>query len=156
MPLKISLVMNVYDYIFCKMYKSIYKTNKIYPEIFTCMYLSTLLSVNIYTLLLFLMFPITKVTVITICGVSIFILSINYLHFLKRDKYKVILNKCEELDKAWIAEKLAFLYPQITFCLLFVSLNVDFWRIVLLLLLLFAISITEIISFFKGNKNSPK
>lgn len=153
MPLKISLVMNVYDYIFCEMYKYINKTNKIYPEIFTCIYLSTLLSVNIYTLLLLLTFPITKATVITMCGVSIFILSINYFHFLKRDKYKLIINKCVELDKACIANKIAFLYPQITFCLLFVFLNVDFWRIVLLIL---ALSITEIISFFKGNKDSSR
>lgn len=151
MSLKISLIMNIYNYIFCKMFKSINNTNKIYPEIFTCMYFSILLSVNIYTFLIFSGLKIIKLTVISVFILTLIILYFNYLHFLKRDKYKIIVNKFEETDKIWIIEKLVFLYPQITFCLLFVSLNIDFWRIILLLL---AVSITEIISFFKKNKSN--
>lgn len=143
--------MNIYNYIFCKIFKSIHNTNKIYPEIFTCMYFSILLSINIYTFLIFLGFKITKLTVISVFILTLIILYFNYLHFLKRDKYKIIVDKFEETDKIWIIEKLVFLYPQVTFCLLFISLNIDFWRIILLLL---AVSITEIISFLKKNKSN--
>jgi hypothetical protein len=143
--------MYLYDYIFFKIYESIGRINKIRPEMYAISYLTILLSINLFTSLIFLGILTNQIIVLFLIICSIFIFTINNNIFLKNNKYIHIVNNFKKAKRSWFIDKLVYLYPQISFMLFSMSLDFDFLDIIILLV---GVSIVDIVFYFKNINNS--
>ncbi|MNQ86236.1 hypothetical protein D3C85_1014240 [compost metagenome] len=111
--------MNVFNYVFYKMYKSTAKVNNLYPEIPTIIFLSALLFLNIVSVLLIFNVSIKQISLNGIYLIITIILLFNFFYFLKNDKYKEILHEFDSKKKILFLDVLIFIYPFITFFVCF-------------------------------------
>ncbi len=80
-----------YDYIFYRLYKSVNIINKSIPEWSIIIALSTILFLNIFSILIFFNFPIKHVNIFI--ALQIFILIIHYFVFLKNKRFLKIIKQ---------------------------------------------------------------
>ncbi|WP_456315076.1 hypothetical protein [Pseudomonas shirazensis] len=111
--------MNIFNYVFYKLYKSTSKVNDLYPEIATVVFLSALLFLNIGSLLLIFNFSIEKIGINGIYLIITIILCFNLYYFLKNDKYKRIVSEYDSKKSVLLLDILIFLYPFVSFFVCF-------------------------------------
>ena len=111
--------MNVFNYVFYRMYKSTSKVNDLYPEIPTIIFLSALMFLNLGSILLILDVSIENIGLNGIYLITTIILFLNLYYFLKNDKYKEIILEYDSKKKLLFLDVLIFIYPFISFYVCF-------------------------------------
>ncbi|MET3028391.1 hypothetical protein ABXT06_17050 [Flavobacterium sp. UW10123] len=141
--------MNVYDYIFYRMYKSTAKVNDLYPEIPTIIFLSVMIFLNLGSIMLVADDSLEDITLNGIYFIGTVIMFSNFYYFLKNDKYKGIIEEFDSKKRVVLLDILIFIYPFASFFVCFKLLKMPNGPISFTLIGLLLI---EIISFFCEKK----
>lgn len=107
--------MNIYNYVFYKIYKSTSQVNELYPEIATIIFISVMLFLNIFSGLLVFDIAIEKIGLNRIYLLLTIVLGFNFYYFLKNDKYKMIVDEYDKKSTNNFLDIIIFLYPFISF-----------------------------------------
>ncbi len=150
MSLKIQIDMNLYNYIFYRIYKTTSRINNIFPEFSTSIYLSILIFINILSIILFMEIPLDRIGLNNIyIGLTI-IYVVNHLYFINKNRYKKIVENFDKKENSFFLNLLILIYPYVSFFLLFKTLKIDnistFVTIGILILI-------DIIALFSSNSD---
>ena len=85
--------MKLYDYIFYRIFKATNITNKSIPEWSTIISMSLILFINIFSVLLFVDYPIEQIGENRFKYSSILIILVHYMIFLRNKRYVKIIDK---------------------------------------------------------------
>jgi hypothetical protein len=135
--------MNIFNYVFYKIYKSTSKVNDLFPEIATIIFLSALFFLNISSVILLFDVSIENIGLNGIYLIITIILGFNLYYFLKNNKFKKIVEEFDSKKNILLLDILIFIYPFISFFLCFKLLKmssgqIGFTLIVLLLVEIYA------------------
>ena len=117
--------MNLYNYTFYKIYKSISRVNNYSPEISATIWLSILIGMNIMSTLLYLKFKLEQISLNSIYIALTIIYIFNFLFFIKNKKYIKIIKQFDSENNKTIFNYLILFYPFISFYLMFKTLKID-------------------------------
>lgn len=136
------MIAKYYDLLFYRMYKVTYRTNKSITEWSTIIWMSVLLSLNVFSLLIYFDFPIAKLKRIGFMAIPLLIIILNYLCFLYKNRYLKILDEFDKSGKAYfLVDVFSFLYALFSFVVLFKLLNAKDEHIYIVVFLLCAVSL---------------
>ncbi len=108
-----------------KMYKSISRVNKIMPEFSTGVWLSTLIMINILSILILFKFPLETIGLNGVyLGITIIML-LNYKIFIYKEKFKTIVKEFDKENIKTYFDYFIIIYPYLSFFLLFKILEID-------------------------------
>ena len=116
-------MIKIYNYLFYRLNKSTASVNKFHPEVATIIFLSALLALNVFTVLVFFNVSFEVLTRNKMYIILTVILLFNFQYFLKR--YEQINSEFENYKVLKVIDYLIFLYPFISFFLLFRILEVN-------------------------------
>lgn len=142
--------MNIFNYVFYKMYKSTSKVNDLFPEIPTIIFLSVLIFLNIGSVLLIFNISIEDIGLNGIYLIVSIILFFNLYYFLKNDKYKMIIDEFDSKKKYFFLDVLIFIYPFISFFICFKLLKMTNGQISFTLI---GLLIIEIFGYFNKKQD---
>ena len=126
-------MIKIYHFIFYRMFLSISKTNQFNPESSTLWLLSTVILLNLFTLLSFVLEKLNPTSIIIIMIVGIVLGTINVSYFSKEPNLKSILDKFKSKEISPISNFLADNYPFISILLFLKSINVESFLIYLMI-----------------------
>lgn len=137
--------MNIFNYVFYKMCKSTAKVNDLSPEIATIIFLSVIMFLNVFSVLLLCNISIENIGRNKIFLLLTLILVFNFYYFLNNGRYKTILHEYDTQTKNKIWDGLIFLYPFISFYVTFKLLKMNNSTIYLTLS---ALLLVEVYAYF--------
>ena len=117
--------MNLYNYIFYRIYKTISRINNVFPEFSTSIYLSILIFINILSIILFIEIPLDKIGLNNIYFGLTIIYVVNHLYFIKKNRYIKIVENFDKKENSLFLNILILIYPYLSFFLLFKTLKID-------------------------------
>ena len=133
--------MNFYNYIFYSIYKPIEKVNKLSPEIPAVIFLSVLQFVNIYSVILVLNLLPNTIELNWFYIALALILLFNYFYFLRNEKWEKIINYYATRKNNKILDFLVFVYPFLSFYIVFKLLEFNDTTIFIFLTILLIIEL---------------
>lgn len=126
--------MNIYNYIYFKLYRNTSRVNKFCTKESTVIFFSVLLTCNILTLGYFF----GNDRIINISKAAFIIIVIfNYWYFILNKNTKALSKNYSKLNVNKIFSFFIFLYPALSFVTLFIMLNMSIFLIVLFLAIYF-------------------
>lgn len=117
--------MNIYNYTYYRIYRSISRINNLFPAFSTSVYLSILIFINLTSILLLLKIPLDKIGLnalyLGLTGVYV----LNYIYIIKKNRYKEILEKFDKEENNIFLNLIIYIYPFLSFFIFFKTLEID-------------------------------
>ena len=104
----------IYNFVFYRMFKETFTTNRSIPEWSTMIYLSLLIMFNFISICLVLKIPIFDYGKIIIFIIITIILLLNYLYFIKDNKYREIIKYYKKNETQKIYNYLVIFYELVS------------------------------------------
>ncbi len=133
--------MNIINYIFYRVYNSIYKVNKVYPEYTAIGYTLCLLNLNVFTLYFylskFLNASFTRNNFEHLLIIQIVFSSIVFYHYYRNDKWKSVVNFYQNKKVNIFIRTFALCYQSVTFFMFIKTMDVKSLDIIIYLVFLY-------------------
>ncbi len=117
--------MNLYNYIFYRIYRTTSRVNNIFPEFSTSIYLSILIFINILSIILLLKIPLERIGLNAIYAGLTIIYVVNHMYFIKNNRYKKIIEQFDKKKGVIFLNVMILIYPYLSFFFLFKILKID-------------------------------
>ena len=115
----------IYDYVFYSIYRNTSITNKSIPDWSTIIAISILLALNVFSILIYAEYDIESIGEKGFGAIPLVLVGINYLYFLRNDRYKNILNRFKNHRNKLISDSLVLTYACISVFALFYVLGIE-------------------------------
>jgi len=115
----------IYDYVFYSIYRNTSITNKSIPDWSTTIAISILLALNVFSILIYAEYDIESIGEKGFGAIPLVLVGINYLYFLRNDRYKNILNRFKNHRNKLILDSLVLTYACISVFTLFYVLGIE-------------------------------
>ncbi|GAA3592555.1 hypothetical protein Q4Q39_05670 [Flavivirga amylovorans] len=115
----------IYDYVFYSIYRNTSITNKSIPDWSTTIAISILLALNVFSILIYAEYDIESIGEKGFGAIPLVLVGINYLYFLRNDRYKNILNRFKNHRNKLISDSLVLTYACISVFILFYALRIE-------------------------------
>ena len=115
----------IYDYVFFSIYRNTSITNKSIPDWSTIIVISILLALNIFSILIYAEYDIESIGEKGFGAIPLILVGINYLYFLKNDRYKNILNGFKNHRNKLLSDSIVLTYACVSVLTLFYVLRIE-------------------------------
>ena len=115
----------VYDYVFYSIYRNTSVINKSIPEWSTIIAISILIALNIFSILIYTEYDIKSIGEEGFGAIPLLLVGINYLYFLRNDRYKNILNGFKTHRNKLLSDSIVLTYACVSVFTLFYALRIE-------------------------------
>ncbi|MBJ6369802.1 hypothetical protein [Snuella sedimenti] len=115
----------IYDYVFYSIYRNTSITNKSIPDWSTIIVISIILALNIFSILIYAEYDIESIGEEGFGAIPLVLVGINYLYFLRNNRYKNILNRFKNNQNKLLSDSIVLTYACVSVFTLFYVLRIE-------------------------------
>ena len=115
----------IYDYVFYSIYRNTSIINKSIPDWSTIFAISMILAFNVFSILIYIEYDIESIGKKGFGAIPLILIGINYLYFLKNNRYENILNRFENQQNKLFWDSIVLTYACISVFTLFHFLKIE-------------------------------